>query len=95
MNLVKLCKQQLQVQREAGWNSLVDEVSSFCVENGIDVPNMDDNFIDRGRSRRKAQEITNLHHYHVEIFYIVLDMQLHELNSHCNKTSDELLLCLV
>lgn len=52
MNLVKLCKQQLQVKREAGWNSLIDEVSSFCVENGIDVPNMDDNFVDCGRSRR-------------------------------------------
>ncbi|KAH9791737.1 TTF-type domain-containing protein [Citrus sinensis] len=60
----------------------------------IDVPNMDDMFVDRGRSRRKAQEITNLHRYHVELYYAVLDMQLQELNSRFNETNTELLLCL-
>ncbi|KAH9656534.1 hypothetical protein KPL70_022718 [Citrus sinensis] len=60
----------------------------------INVPNMDDMFMDRGRSLRKAQEIINLHHYRVELYYIVLDMQLQELNSHFNKTNIELLLCL-
>ncbi|XP_024038328.1 zinc finger MYM-type protein 1 [Citrus clementina] len=60
----------------------------------IDVPNMDDMFVDRGRSRRKAQEITNLHRYRVELYYAVLDMQLQELNSRFNGTNTELLLCL-
>ncbi|ESR36444.1 hypothetical protein CICLE_v10030092mg, partial [Citrus x clementina] len=40
------------------------------------------------------QSIINLHHYRVELYYIVLDMQLQELNSHFNKTNIELLLCL-
>ncbi|KAH9759451.1 TTF-type domain-containing protein [Citrus sinensis] len=55
---------------------------------------MDDMFVDKGRSRRKAQEITNLHRYRVELYYAVLDMQLQELNSRFNETNTELLLCL-
>ncbi|KAL7258693.1 hypothetical protein ACSBR1_004745 [Camellia fascicularis] len=35
---------------------------------------MDDMFVARGRKRRNAQEITNLHHYHAELFYTVLDI---------------------
>ena len=76
MNLVRLCKLQLQTMRQSGWNSLIDEVTFFCAKHDIDVPNMDDMFVDRGRSRRKAQEITNLHRYHVELYYAVINMQL-------------------
>ncbi|ESR60034.1 hypothetical protein CICLE_v10017601mg [Citrus x clementina] len=94
MNLVRLCKLQLQTMRQSGWNSLIDEVTFFCAKHDIDVPNMDDMFVDRGRSRRKAQEITNLHRYRVELYYAVLDMQLQELNSRFNETNTELLLCL-
>ncbi|KAH9672191.1 TTF-type domain-containing protein [Citrus sinensis] len=77
MNLVRLCKLQLQTMRQSGWNYLIDEVTFFV-----------------GRSRRKAQEITNLHRYRVELYYAVLDMQLQELNSRFNGTNTELLLCL-
>ncbi|KAH9792382.1 TTF-type domain-containing protein [Citrus sinensis] len=94
MNLVRLCKLQLQTMRQSGWNSLIDEVTFFCAKHDIDMPNMDDMFVDRGRSRRKAQEITNLHRYRVELYYAVLDMQLQELNSRFNETNTELLLCL-
>ncbi|KAL4615757.1 hypothetical protein ACB092_07G150100 [Castanea dentata] len=34
-----------------------------------------------GRPRRNTLQNTNLHHYHVELFYIVIDMQLQELNN--------------
>ncbi|KAH9737433.1 TTF-type domain-containing protein [Citrus sinensis] len=77
MNLVRLCKLQLQTMRQSGWNSLIDEVTFFL-----------------GRSRRNAQEITNLHRYRVELYYAILDMQLQELNSRFNETNTELLLCL-
>lgn len=48
MNLVRLCKLQLQTMRQSGWNSLVDEVTFFCVKHDIDVPNMDDMFVGKG-----------------------------------------------
>ena len=76
MNLVKVCKQQLQMMRESGWSSLLDQVSYFCERRNIDIITMNDTFLTRGRPRRKTHEITNLHHYKVELFYVVIDMQL-------------------
>ncbi|XP_050936272.1 uncharacterized protein LOC127144404 [Cucumis melo] len=37
MNLVKICKVRLQLMRESGWQSLLDEVSSFCNKHVIDM----------------------------------------------------------
>ena len=54
---------------------------------------MDNIFNARGRSRR-TQEKTNLHHYRVELFYIVIDMQFQELNSRFIKSNTNLLLCV-
>ncbi|GMP43959.1 hypothetical protein CsSME_00013118 [Camellia sinensis var. sinensis] len=51
---------------------------------------MDDVFVAQGRKRHNAQEITNLHHYRAKLFYIVLDMQIQELNVRFT----ELLLCV-
>ena len=42
MKLVDISKQRLQVLRDDGWNSLLEEVSTFCAKNNIDVPDMDD-----------------------------------------------------
>ena len=55
---------------------------------------MDDIFIARGRSRRKSQEVTNMHRFRVELFYSIIDMQLQELNDRFTEASTELLLCL-
>ena len=53
---------------------------------------MDDVFVAQGRSQRKAQKVTNLHHYRVEVFYTVIDRQLSELNDRFNEVNSELLL---
>jgi hypothetical protein len=53
---------------------------------------MDDMY--QSRSRRKVQSMTNLHHYRVELYYIVIDMQLQELNSRFTKANYESLLCV-
>ncbi|KAJ0982260.1 hypothetical protein J5N97_010515 [Dioscorea zingiberensis] len=94
MPLVKVTKQRLQTMRDDGWKSLYDEVSSFCERNNIVVPNMDDIFVTRGRPRRNTHKVTNLHHYRVELFYTVVDMQLQELNNRFNELNMELLLCV-
>ena len=54
---------------------------------------MDDIFKARGRSRR-TQEKTNLHHYQVELFYTVIDMQLQELYSCFTEPNTNLILCV-
>ncbi|GMP78350.1 hypothetical protein CsSME_00034298 [Camellia sinensis var. sinensis] len=43
---------------------------------------------------RNAQEITNLYHCRAELFYIVLDMQIQELNARFTESNTELLLCV-
>ena len=79
--------------RESGWSCFLDDVTSFCEKHEIVVPQMDDIFKARGRSRR-AQEKTNLHHYQVELFYTVINMQLQKLNSRFNELNTNLLLCV-
>ena len=74
MDLVKVSKQRLQVMREDEWKSLLTEVSSFFTTHDISILNMDETFVVSGRSRRNTQQKTNLHHYRVELFYIVIDM---------------------
>ncbi|XP_016191640.1 zinc finger MYM-type protein 1-like [Arachis ipaensis] len=94
MALVKVFKQRLQTIRDDGWSLLLDEVSLFCDKYNITVPKMDDIFVSQGRSRRKAQKISNLHHFQVEIFYQVVDRQLQELKNRFTEVNTELLLCI-
>ncbi|XP_075492408.1 uncharacterized protein LOC142530458 [Primulina tabacum] len=55
------------------------KVHRFCEQHYIDVLKMDDMFTrwaPRGRPHRNPPEMTNLHHYRVDLFYGVIDMQL-------------------
>ncbi|CAN6699015.1 unnamed protein product [Malus baccata var. baccata] len=60
MKLVGVCKQRLEIMRKSGWDSLLSEVSEFCLKHDIDVPNMDDMFLSRRRGQRKAQALQEL-----------------------------------
>ncbi|CAL1383726.1 unnamed protein product [Linum trigynum] len=55
---------------------------------------MDDVYFPLGRPRRNAQQITNLHHYKVELFYTAVDMQLQELNTRFDEINTDLLCCV-
>ena len=55
---------------------------------------MDEIFVVSGRSRSNTQQNTNLHHYRVELFYIVIDMQLQELNNRFSEANTDFLLCM-
>ena len=94
MALVAVCKQRLQAMRDNGWNSLLEEVFLFCESHSIITPNMDVMFVPQGRSRRKGAQVKNLHHFQVEIFYQVIDIQLQELNNRFIEANIELLLCV-
>jgi len=73
--------------REDGWNFLFEEVFVFCVKN-----NMDDLY--QPRSPQKAQIMKISHHYRVELYYTVIDIQFQVLNSRFNEANSELLLCV-
>ena len=69
-------------------------MSSFCTTHDIPILNIDEIFVVSGRPQRNTQQNTNLHHYHVELFYIVIDMQLQELNNRFLEVNTDLLLCM-
>ncbi|XP_052208007.1 uncharacterized protein LOC127811856 [Diospyros lotus] len=90
MELMKLCKQRLQSFRDDGWDSFLQQVYSFCQVHYIDVTNIDDMFICRaphGRPQRQSLEMTYLHHFHADLFYVVINMQLQELNDHFSEAN--------
>ena len=92
MNLVRICKLQLQMLRDSGWDSMLTQTTLFCEKHEINVCNMDEMFLLPGRSRRKFPKMTNLHHYRVELFYDVIDLQRTKLESRFSETSTKLLL---
>ena len=55
---------------------------------------MNEIFVISGRLRCNTQQNTNLHHYCVELFYIVIDLQLQGLNNRFSEANTELLLCM-
>jgi hypothetical protein len=80
MSLLKTSKERFKMMRENDWESLLEEVSSFCIKHDIDIINMDDKYKLCGRSRRKSQGITNLHHFRYELFNNIIDIQLTKLD---------------
>ncbi|XP_012832961.1 PREDICTED: zinc finger MYM-type protein 1-like [Erythranthe guttata] len=94
MRLVQVSKIQIQSFRENGWDFLFESVTVFCKKHKVDVPQMDVKYVARGRRRRNEEEMTNLHHYKVETFYTILDMQLGELNARFSDSTMELLVCI-
>ena len=79
--------------RESGWDNLFDEARQFCDLNGIPIPNMAEEIPVRGHSRRDGFTVTNLHHYCVGIFYVVLDKICAEMNHRFTEATTELLMC--
>jgi hypothetical protein len=51
MSLLKTSKERFKMMRENDWESLLEEVSSFCIKHDIDILNMDDEYKLHGRSR--------------------------------------------
>ncbi|XP_062080380.1 uncharacterized protein LOC133785140 [Humulus lupulus] len=68
MDLVKICKKQLQMMRDNGCDSLVEQVSNFCMKFNIDVLDMNHMYCPQGKSQRKAPKLTNFHYFHVDFF---------------------------
>ena len=94
MTLVRVSKQRLQMMKDNEWETLLTEVSSFCSKHDIPILIMDEIFVVGVRPRRNVPQITNLHHYRVDLFFEVIDLQLQELNNRFPKETTELLLCM-
>ena len=94
MSLVVDERIRLNGLRSEGWDPLFEEVKAFCVEAGIDIPDMDGPIPRFGQSRRGGRNnITQDHFYRVDIFYAAIDSLISELDHRFNEVSSELLTC--
>ena len=94
MTLVRVSKQRLQMMRDDECEALLTEVSTFCSKHGIPILNMEEIFVVGVRPRRNAPQISNLHHYRVDLFFEVIDLQLQELYNCFLEVTTEVLLCM-
>ncbi|XP_023739167.1 uncharacterized protein LOC111887233 [Lactuca sativa] len=93
MNQVSSSKKAIQEIRDVGWEPLLGNVTLFCKKHDVRIGDMEDEYYD-GFSCRRGSPVNNLHHYHVDVFKAVCDMQLQELNHRFNEANTELLLCI-
>ncbi|XP_050222763.2 uncharacterized protein LOC126672854 [Mercurialis annua] len=91
MNLIEVLKVKLQNLRDSGWDALLHEVTMFCNKHGIVVPDMEDQFLIPGRSRRARHLVTCYHHHHNEVFLHVIDLLTVEMNNRFSESSTALL----
>ncbi|XP_076916519.1 uncharacterized protein LOC143576276 [Bidens hawaiensis] len=90
VKLVKLTDESLKCYRLEGFDSLLEDVTSFCEKYEIEVVDMEAEYV-YPRFKRKKTGITNHHHYVVNNFNTVLDMQIQELGSRFNEVTTKLL----
>jgi hypothetical protein len=95
VSLIGVTLKNLQGIRENGWDELFNETNDFCVKYKIVVPNMDDTIPARGRSRgRGSTMVTYYHRFRYEIFNVVHDQIIVELNNRFAEKSTQLLRCI-
>ncbi|KAL5750360.1 hypothetical protein ACOSP7_024963 [Xanthoceras sorbifolium] len=72
---------------------LLQYVVSFCKRHDIDIPNMGDRYMEgTRRSCQQRNNITVEHYYHFNIFNVVIDFHLMELNNRFTEKTVELLI---
>uniref|UniRef100_A0A8I6XU49 HAT C-terminal dimerisation domain-containing protein n=1 Tax=Hordeum vulgare subsp. vulgare TaxID=112509 RepID=A0A8I6XU49_HORVV len=91
LDCVSNTKSLLVELREDGWESLFEDVKSFCVKHEIDIPDMDQRYVDVTKSRNKHDNTTVIHHYKVDVFNVAIDQQVIELNDRFSSQVMELL----
>lgn len=87
---VKLTKQRFQQVRDDGWESLLERSYSFCEEHGLPKLDMEEEYVDRHKPRRKTNR-TNYQHYRYDCLNPIIDLQLTEFNDRFNEINSSLL----
>ncbi|KAJ1299119.1 hypothetical protein BS78_01G507100 [Paspalum vaginatum] len=93
MELIQDVKDQPATMRDSGCDEVFDRAKQYCEKQNISVPNMLDDMPVRGRSKRRNETTTFLHHYRAGIFFVALDKICVELNYRFGKPTIEILTC--
>jgi hypothetical protein len=90
MSEVHLTKQKFQEIRDDGWDSLLSSVLSFCEKYGIPKLDLEQEYIDRHKPRKKTN-CTNYEHYRFDCLNPVIDLQLAKFNDRFSEINSQLL----
>ncbi|XP_028107978.1 uncharacterized protein LOC114306840 [Camellia sinensis] len=92
MHLVSTTKALVQKYREDGRFPSLENVQLFCGKYDIEIPDMSARYtFGRGHDCHQRDHITIEHHFRVDIFIIICDSQLQELNNRFKKGVMEML----
>ncbi|XP_004298106.1 PREDICTED: uncharacterized protein LOC101309632 [Fragaria vesca subsp. vesca] len=92
LNHISITKMLLQKFRDNGWENFLETMISFYETHEINMPDMSaPQRVGTGRSCQQNDDITIEHHYHFDIFNVVIDKQMNELDDRFPKQSKELL----
>ncbi|KAJ1270479.1 hypothetical protein BS78_06G054800 [Paspalum vaginatum] len=73
------------------WEPLLEEVNKFCEKHEIDIPDLNQRYVDVTKSLNKHDNTTVLHQYKVDVFNVAIDQQLVELDNRFSSQATELL----
>ncbi|XP_050369068.1 uncharacterized protein LOC126787190 [Argentina anserina] len=92
MNFFSITKTILQALRDDGWDSFYQNVQQFGEDHGLEMPNMDVAYsMGTGRGCQQHDVVTNEHYYHFDVFNVIIDVQMMELNDRFTEQRIELL----
>nr|GEV51302.1 hypothetical protein [Tanacetum cinerariifolium] len=86
ISLLKGTIRALKQTRASGFPSFLKNVTLFCELHGIEMVDMAES-----HSKGHWNKVTNQHHFEVDIFITVLDMQIQEFGDRFRESSTELL----
>ncbi|XP_035840169.1 zinc finger MYM-type protein 1-like [Helianthus annuus] len=87
-NLINGTKRALNALRQNGFEPMLEKVTSFCKKYNITMLDMTESY---GNPRNRKNVITNRHHFEVDIFNEVLDMQIQELGNRFSEVTTTLI----
>ena len=92
LDLVSGTKCNLQKLRQDGWDAFIGDVTSFCISNKIDMPDMSAHYKEgTGHSCQQNDNITIEHYYRIDLFNTIVDFQLLELDNRFTERTTRLL----
>ncbi|XP_066318666.1 uncharacterized protein [Miscanthus floridulus] len=96
ISLVNVAKSRMQELRFNGWDNFLQNVTSFCIKHGVEVPAMDGAYVPYGKSARyaRARNQTNDDHFRREVYIGVIDQISQELDNQFDEINMELLSCM-
>jgi len=86
--LINGTKRALNNLRQKGFDLMLAKVTSFCEKNKINMLNMAEPY---GNQRSRKNVVTNRHHFEVEVYNTVLDMQILEFGDRFSELSTSLI----